>query len=136
MRALWAAPRALPGCEVTAMVGDPKPALTTVLTTLERLRGKALVSREREGRVYVYRAVVAREHLVAVTMLAALEDSADRGGALTRFVEEVAPQDLTALRQALARRDTQGPAEHADDHADEPGAVEPGAGTCGGGGCR
>jgi len=125
MRALWAAPRALPGCEVTAMVGDPKPALTTVLTTLERLRGKALVSREREGRVYVYRA-----------MLAALEDSADRGGALTRFVEEVAPQDLTALRQALARRDTQGPAEHADDHADEPGAVEPGAGTCGGGGCR
>jgi len=46
-------------------VGEPTPALTTVLTTLERLRAKGLVAREREGRVYVYRAVVAPERLVA-----------------------------------------------------------------------
>lgn len=105
MRVLWASPQALPGYEVAQRVGEPVPALTTVLTTLERLRAKKLVARERDGRVYVYRAVVAREHLVATTMLAALDDSSDRVVALTRFVDEVAPEDLAVLRDALARRE-------------------------------
>jgi len=108
MRVLWGAAGPLPGYAVTAGVGEPTPALTTVLTTLERLRAKGLVARDRDGRVYVYRAVVAPERLVAETMLAALQDSTDRVVALTRFVDEVPAEDAAVLRQALARRDAQG----------------------------
>ena len=108
LQALWGSPEDLTAHQVVDLVGSPTPAITTVLTALERLRGKGLVTRTRQGRAFAYRAAAAREQLVASAMLAALEDSGNRALALSRFVDEVPADDVVALRKALEQRDDRG----------------------------
>lgn len=101
MDTLWAAPGGLPAADVVAALPGRELAVTTVLTVLERLRGKGMIEREREGRAYRYRAVADREALVAQAMLEALGDSTDRALALSRFVDGAPAEDLEALRRVL-----------------------------------
>lgn len=108
LEVLWASPAGMPAQDVRAAVGEPRPAVTTVLTVLERLRAKGLVTRARQRRAFAYRATAAREQLVAAAMLAALQDSTDRALALSRFVDAVADDDLCALRRALDERAAHG----------------------------
>jgi len=78
-------------------------AYTTVMTVLDRLARKALVSQERDGRAFRYRARATRAELTAELMHEALDDftSYDRGQALVAFVGEASPADLAELRRAL-----------------------------------
>ena len=67
-------------------------AYTTVMTTLDRLFKKGLLSREQSGRAYVYQPRLAR-HQLAVQMVSSLvEDIGEHDAALLdeleRFVEE------------------------------------------------
>lgn len=65
MRYIWA--HAKDGClasEVQRNLQQERPiALTTVLTTLDRLYDKGILRREREGKAYRYRAAVTEEQL-------------------------------------------------------------------------
>lgn len=62
LEVLWSSPSGLPVRDVLARVRR-KPALayTTVLTVLDRLHGKGVVVREKEGKAYRYAPSLTRE---------------------------------------------------------------------------
>jgi predicted transcriptional regulator len=79
-------------------------AYTTVMTVLQRLAKKDLVSQIRDDRAYRYTPVHGRDELVAGLMVDALDQVADSGGrqaALVHFVERVGADEAEALRRAL-----------------------------------
>jgi predicted transcriptional regulator len=89
-------------------------AYTTVMTVLDRMAGKGLVEREREGRAWRYRPTQTRGAMTAEVMRDALGEfvesgsARDRAEALVAFVGEATAADRRALRDALAaleRRD-------------------------------
>lgn len=79
-------------------------AYTTVMTVLERLTKKDVVTQERTGRAYGYRAREPRAAVVAGVMRSALEDADSdvRRAALVRFVESISAEDAEAMQAALA----------------------------------
>lgn len=80
-------------------------AYTTVMTVLQRLAKKNLVSQIRDDRAHRYAPVHSRDELVAGLMVDALDQAADFGGrqaALVNFVERVGADEADALRRALA----------------------------------
>ncbi|MDP4961821.1 MAG: BlaI/MecI/CopY family transcriptional regulator [Mycobacterium sp.] len=80
-------------------------AYTTVMTVLQRLSRKGLVTQIRDDRAYQYAALRGRDELVAGLMVDALDQAADSGGrraALMSFVERVGAEEADALRRALA----------------------------------
>jgi predicted transcriptional regulator len=80
-------------------------AYTTVMTVLQRLARKGLVTQIRDDRAHQYAALRGRDELVAGLMADALDQAADSGGrraALMSFVERVGAAEADALRRALA----------------------------------
>ena len=80
-------------------------AYTTVMTVLQRLAKKNLVSQIRDDRAHRYAPVHGRDELVAGLMVDALSQAEDSGGrqaALVHFVERVGADEAAALRRALA----------------------------------
>lgn len=84
-------------------------AYTTVMTVLQRLAKKDLVSQLRDDRAHRYAPVRGRDELVAGLMVDALDQAADSGGrqaALVHFVEYVGADEADALRRALDELET------------------------------
>jgi predicted transcriptional regulator len=80
-------------------------AYTTIMTVLQRLAKKNLVSQLRDDRAHRYAPVHGRDELVAGLMVDALAQAEDPGGrqaALVHFVERVGADEADALRRALA----------------------------------
>ena len=82
-------------------VAERQLAYTTVMTVLENLRRKDLVARTKAGRGYDYRPVLSREEHTAALMEQVLAGSADRHVTLLRFAEQISPEELTSLREAV-----------------------------------
>jgi len=81
-------------------------AATTVLTVLSRLENKGFVTRDREIRPHLYRAVTTRAEHTAELMHEVLGAVPDREAALARFIGQVTPDEAETLRRLLrARRD-------------------------------
>ncbi|MFI9624602.1 BlaI/MecI/CopY family transcriptional regulator [Streptomyces sp. NPDC052042] len=76
-------------------------AYTTVTTVTTILFHKGHLARDRDGRVWLYRATATREAYSAALMEDGLEASEDRPAALARFVENLDDDEIAALRQAL-----------------------------------
>ncbi len=79
-------------------------AYTTVMTVLDRLAKKGVVTQERGDRAYRYTATQTREEMTAALMLDALSsapDGAARDAALAHFVGRVGPAGAAALAAAL-----------------------------------
>jgi len=79
-------------------------AYTTVMTVLQRLARKNLVSQIRDDRAHRYAPVHGPDELIAGLMVDALDQAAavDRQAALVHFVERVGADEAEALRRALA----------------------------------
>src|ERR1700755_852088 len=98
-------------------------AYTTVMTVLQRLAKKNLVSQIRADRAHRYAPVHGRDELVAGLMVDALaqaEDSGDRQAALAHFVARAGAGEPRAPRRALAeleahQRDTPSAGAPAED---------------------
>lgn len=103
LHALWDAPDGLTAREVASRLAGRDPALTTVLTVLDRLRHKKLVTRDEQTHPHVYRAAASREDHIAEIMLDALGQAPDRDAALTRFLGGVSETDTARLRRLLRR---------------------------------
>ena len=73
---------------------------STVVTILSRLHAKGLLSRQRDGRAFVY-AVVDEASLAASRMSQALEVGHDHDAVLTRFVSGLSGRDARLLRRLL-----------------------------------
>ncbi len=85
-----------------ALPADRNLAYTTVMTVLDRLSKKGLVTRERDGRAWRYTPAGTRESLTAETMRASLGDANDRRATLLHFLDGATPEELDDLRAALS----------------------------------
>jgi predicted transcriptional regulator len=96
--------------EIHEQVGEPaKLVYTTTAKVLDRLHAKRLVTRERKGRAFVYRSLVARsvvEGARARDFLTRLVGPAPRSAAATLVdaAESVDPELLDELAKAIAAR--------------------------------
>jgi predicted transcriptional regulator len=102
---LWSAPQPQTVRQVHEALSEQRDlAYTTVMTVLQRLAKKSLVSQIRDDRAHRYVPVHGRDELVAGLMVDALDQASDTGsrhGALVHFVERVGADEAEALRRAL-----------------------------------
>jgi predicted transcriptional regulator len=102
MARLWAADRPLSVRDVVEdLRQDRTLAYTTVMTVLDNLRRKEMVSRTKDGRAYRYSPVQTREQHTAALMEQVLASSDNRQATLLHFVDQIPPQELAQLRDAL-----------------------------------
>jgi predicted transcriptional regulator len=101
MDVVWAA--AAPVCvrDVVDRLAGRRPAYTTVMTVLDRLCGKGVVTRELAGKAWHYSATLTREQFVAQLMLDVLGQTDSRAAALVHFARSVSAEEASALRRAL-----------------------------------
>ncbi|MDN5726347.1 MAG: BlaI/MecI/CopY family transcriptional regulator [Propionibacteriales bacterium] len=105
MEALWNAPMGLSARELTEAVPGVPPALTTMLTVLQRLADKGLVIRHgTRGPGYWFTAASTREEDVVNTMVASLTSTMDRQATLVRFIGELDEDDAATLQAALHQK--------------------------------
>ncbi|MBO0827057.1 MAG: BlaI/MecI/CopY family transcriptional regulator [Streptosporangiales bacterium] len=97
---LWTTDAPMSPADVLASL-DGTLAYTTVMTTLGRLYAKGLVTRDREGRGYVYAAAVEEARHTAQEMSALLARRRDRAAVLQQFVSELSAEDERVLQRLL-----------------------------------
>ena len=98
---LSAAGRPLNAAEVQQGLSRPL-TYSTVITTLGRLHTKGLLSRVRDGRSHRYAPVTDEAGMAGRRMRQVLDEHADRGAVLSRFVSELSGDDEATLRRLLA----------------------------------
>ncbi|MEW2353118.1 BlaI/MecI/CopY family transcriptional regulator [Spirillospora sp. NPDC029432] len=76
-------------------------AYTTINTILFRLHAKQLVTRDRQGRHFLYRLAVDESRLVADRMHDHLRLASDPSTVLSRFVQNLSSDEERALRAVL-----------------------------------
>jgi predicted transcriptional regulator len=97
---LWAAEEPQTPAQVLEQLpGDL--AYTTVATILSRLVTKGLVQRVPRGRAWAYRTAEDRSGYTAMQMRRLLEQEADVGAVLARFVDDLDPAEEQVLRALL-----------------------------------
>jgi predicted transcriptional regulator len=80
---------------------DRRLAYTTVLTVMDNLFRKDILSRELVGRAHRYTPSRSREEHAADLIATLLSDADDRTAPLLRFVERLTPAEVNRLRKAL-----------------------------------
>jgi predicted transcriptional regulator len=101
MTQLWAAGEPLTVRQVHERLSrDRDLAYTTVMTVLDRLAKKKVVTQERADRAYRYTPAQTREEMTAALMLDALTASPDQDAALAHFVGRLSPEALAAAIEA------------------------------------
>lgn len=104
MERLWSMDRAVSVRDVVEdLQQERRIAYTTVMTVLDNLHRKGLVSRAKDGRAYSYRPVRSREEHTAALMEEILHSSEDRGTTLLHFVGQMSPEEVARLRAVLDR---------------------------------
>ncbi len=102
MNSLWEADEPVTVHEVVSDLGEQKAvAYTTVITVLERLRGKGWVSRSREGRSYRYDTTATKHQYSAHLMSQVLREAPDRSAALLSFVGQLEVSELRDVLDAI-----------------------------------
>ncbi|MGW5464285.1 BlaI/MecI/CopY family transcriptional regulator [Streptomyces sp. NPDC003996] len=81
-------------------------AYTTVVTILTRLLAKDVVSRERQGRAFVWTPTADVARLAALRMRRLLDGERDREAVLASFVTALPPGDEQVLRALLDAADS------------------------------
>ena len=105
--ALAASPRPMTPAQVRDHLGRDL-AYTTVMTVLARLSEKGLVTRQRVGRAYAYRAVQDEAEVTARQMQRLLDTGDDRAAVLSRFVGVLYNDDEALLIELLRRAEEDG----------------------------
>lgn len=82
-------------------------AYTTVMTVMDNLHGKGVLTRQRVGRAYRYRATRSREEYNAVLMTEVLASSRDHAATFVQFVQRMDAAEVAELRKALDEAERQ-----------------------------
>lgn len=105
MAQLWDASEPLTVRQVHERLSrDRDLAYTTVMTVLDRLAKKGVVTQQRAERAYRYAPAQTREEMTAAVMLDALNATGDQDAALAYFVGQLPPDALAAAIEAAQRR--------------------------------
>ena len=110
MDRLWALDGSDPGAALTvreihdSISKEREIAYTTVMTVLDRLAKKGLVTRERDGRAWRYQPVSTSEELTAHLLRDSLDhlESTDRRAAMMHFLDSASDEEIDDLKAALA----------------------------------
>ncbi|WP_170931474.1 BlaI/MecI/CopY family transcriptional regulator [Aeromicrobium sp. PE09-221] len=102
LRTLWDNDSPMTAKELQAALPGARPAHTTVLTALERLRAKGQIRRVGEERRGVrFAATRTEEEYIGLAMLDRLDHAQRRSAALLHFAGQLSDEDVAALRKAL-----------------------------------
>lgn len=102
MARLWAHEEAVSVRQVLDELNQERRlAYTTVMTVLDNLHRKGLVTRKQSGRAYFYVPVRTREQHTADLIADVLEASPDRTAPLLHFVQTLSVDEVGRLRAAL-----------------------------------
>jgi len=101
MRELWCADSGLTVADVLEALNDPRPAYTTVMTILDRLREKGWVDRVKDGRSFRYTPLSDPNEYIGGLLDRALSTAPDRQAALVRFAGTLTSEEARALQAAL-----------------------------------
>lgn len=104
MDVLWDSDGRLSVREVHESLGEHRDlAYTTVMTVLDRLAKKKVVTRVRDGRAWQYSPVATREEMTAATMRTTLEslDTGDRQSAMLHFLGTASEIEIAQIQAAL-----------------------------------
>ena len=105
MARLWSYGRPVPVREVLEdLQRDRTIAYTTVMTVMDNLHRKGFLTREMAGRAYRYQPAQTLEQHTAMVMGEVLAGSSDRSATLLHFLEQIPPEEVARLREALADR--------------------------------
>ena len=105
MDKLWSATEPLAVRTVLELLQQERTiAYTTVMTVMERLFQKGLLTRVEAGKAFLYSPARSRAEHTAALMADALTDSQDSAATLVRFVEKVSAAEARQLLQALSQR--------------------------------
>jgi predicted transcriptional regulator len=108
MDRLWRWKRPATVREIVDDINKQRPlAYTTVNTVATILYNKGWLLRGKQGRAWVYSPIRTREQYSAALMEEALGASEDRPAALAHFVQQMSPEEVDALREALATAERQ-----------------------------
>lgn len=106
MGVLWSAVEPMTVRQVLKSLDrDPEPAYTTIMTVLDNLHGKGMVTRERAGRAWAYRPAQSREEHDAEAMASVLDAATDRGATLLSFIGRISPEEQARLRDLMDSRE-------------------------------
>ena len=83
---------------------DRDIAYTTVMTVMERLFRKGMLTRVEQGRAYLYTAAQSRADYTAEVMADALASTTDKAATLVHFAERVSAREAKQLLRALSER--------------------------------
>ncbi len=110
---MWSYGRSVPVREVLEDLQQDRPiAYTTVMTVMDNLHRKGFLTREMAGRAYRYQPEQTREQHNAAVMGEVLAASSDRTATLLHFLEQMPPEEVARLREALAEGSPSGKAGH------------------------
>ena len=102
MDRLWRWERPATVREVVDDINKERPlAYTTVMTVTNILYTKGWLLRGKQGRAWMYTPVRSREEYAAALMEDGRGTSENRPVALTHFVQQLNPDEISALRKAL-----------------------------------
>ena len=111
MKIVWRVETTLSVREVNQRLGEDALAHTTVMTTLDRLFKKGLLSRTKDGVAYIYSAALTRDEyqqrLVEATVSGLMTKDGDTAPVLAAFVDAAAELDeenLAKLEALIAER--------------------------------
>jgi predicted transcriptional regulator len=79
-------------------------AYTTVMTVMERLFRKHMLTRAESGRAFLYSPAQSRADYAAGIMADTLAGSTDKRATLVHFADRVSPREAKQLLQALSDR--------------------------------
>ncbi|QIX52817.1 BlaI/MecI/CopY family transcriptional regulator [Rhodococcus sp. DMU1] len=109
MDVLWQAEEPLRVRDVMVRLNSPRAlAYTTVMTVLDNLHTKNMVSRSRIGRGYRYRAVRSREETAAELMRQVLQASGNPEQVMLHFASSATEDESRILRRAARRTTNRG----------------------------
>lgn len=86
-------------------------AYTTVMSTMDNLHRKGWLSRQRQGKAFIYWPTHTREEYSARLMREALDGGGNPGLVLTHFLEQISDEESATLRTALHRLTSTGDIE-------------------------
>lgn len=102
MGILWSSDSALTAKEVQACFTTNVPAITTLITVLDRMCAKGQVTKaSSSGRSQVFSAATSQADHISTAMTSALHSSDDRVAALLHFAGSLSEDDRAFLRQAI-----------------------------------
>ena len=81
-------------------------AYTTVMTVMERLYRKGMLTRVESGRAWAYSPAQSRADYTASVMAESLAATSDKAATLVRFVDHVSASEARQLLKALTERGT------------------------------